>query len=313
MNTFKMTPDTLINVACDVIDSIEKILSTSLTITHTAIYAQLEEDLAYSLSHLRDIFKIATNISLAKYITRRKYTSILLQMSYDDFKNLTMHAPVHNIQKFKMKCLCEFPFINDAYTLEHMQPPIDKMLLRDVSNIQLEKRWESYQMKSKYKNIIKGRTQHEITEYTGKIIIQNSNGMLVDLDKTYFSYKDKVFKITAYINLMQGQVVDPFLSMLFGQPMYSSYNALADANSVVHTLHKFITGNLITTNGFSLIIEWSHKHGCGSSSLISSMSFENDILTDINYVDNPFLLFDAHNVWINLSFFDRICSDYPIK
>lgn len=115
MNTFKMSPNSIINLACDIIDSLEEILSTSLLLTCEEIYAQLEYNLGYSLTHIRDIFKLTTNISLAKYITRRKYTIILLQITFKDFNKLTMHEKFFGIPKFKYKCLREFPRLVDAY------------------------------------------------------------------------------------------------------------------------------------------------------------------------------------------------------
>lgn len=99
----------------------------------------------------------------------------------------------------------------------------------------------------------------------------------------------------------------PFLSMLFGQPVYPSYSLPTDANSVVRTLHQFLTGNTTTTNGFSLNLEWGYKNGWGTSNLISSMSFDDIKLQDVKFIDNPFLLFNAQNVTLNLSFFNK-CS-----
>ena len=305
MNTFKMSPDTLFNLACNVIAFLEQILSTSLSLTNQEIYTQLEDNLGYSLTHIRDIFKLTTNMSLAKYITRRKYTNILLRMPLKNFDELPMHAKVFGIQKFKSKCLHEFPALVDIYSPEHMQLPIDKTLLRDLLNTQIAKRGETYLMKSLYKDIIKGRTPFEIKEYSRNIIIQTQNDMFVDLEKTYFIFEDKVFKITATLNIAQRQIEKPFLSMLFGQPVYPSYNLPTDANSVVRTLHQFLTGNTTTTNGFSLNPEWGYKNGWGTSNLISSMSFDDIKLQDVKFIDNPFLLFNAQNVTLNLSFFNK--------
>lgn len=118
MKIFKISPDTLFNLAFDVIASLEKILSVSSLLPDKEIYSLLEEDLSYSLTHIRDVFKLATNISLRKYITRRKYTNILLQMSFEDFDKLTMHATVFKIQKFKSKCLREFP-LKDVHFVDN--------------------------------------------------------------------------------------------------------------------------------------------------------------------------------------------------
>ena len=305
MKIFKISPDTLFNLAFDVIASLEKILSVSSLLPDKEIYSLLEEDLGYSLTHIRDIFKLATNISLRKYITRRKYTNILLQMSFEDFDKLTMYATVFKIQKFKSKCLREFPLLNNKYSTEYMQLPIDKIMLQYLLDTQIAKKGEKYLMESLYKDIIKERSPFEIPENSENIIIQTSNGMLIDLEKKYFIFGDKVFKITATLDLMQRQIAEPFFSMPIGQPVYSSYSLPGNTNSIVHALHKFITSNSITTNGFSIILEWSNKHGWGSSNLITLMTFDDDELKDVHFVDNPFLIFDNQNVILNLSFFNK--------
>lgn len=207
MKIFKISPDTLFNLAFDVIASLEKILSVSSLLPDKEIYSLLEEDLGYSLTHIRDIFKLATNISLRKYITRRKYTNILLQMSFEDFDKLPMHTTVFKIQKFKSKCLREFPLLNNKYSPEYMQLPIDKIMLQYLLDTQI-------------------------------------------------------------------------FSMPIGQPVYSSYSLPGNTNSIVHALHKFITSNSVTTNGFSIILEWSNKHGWGSSNLITLMTFDDNELKD---------------------------------
>lgn len=305
MNTFKMSPDTLFNLACDVIDSLEQILSTSLSLTKEEIYAQLESNLGYSLTHIRDVFKLSTNMGLTKYITRRKYTNILLRIPIKDFENLTMHAKIFGIPKFKYRCLREFPLIVDTYAPKYMQLPIDKALLRDLLNTQIAQRGETYLMKSLYKDIIKNRTPYEIKSDSEKIIIQASQDILINLEKTYFTFEDKVFKITASRTIAQREIEDPFYSMILCKPVYDSYSLPADANEIVHTLHQFLTRNATPTNALSILLEWGSKHGWGTAKLVSSMSFNGSELQDVKLVDNPFLLFANQNVILNLSFFDK--------
>lgn len=305
MNTFKMSPDTLFHLACDVIDSLEQILSTSLSLTENEIYAQLESNLGYSLTHIRDIFKLCTNISLAKYIIRRKYTNILLQMSVNDFEKLTMHAKILGIPKFKSKCLREFPFLVEAYSSKHMQPPIDKSLLRNLLDLQIVQRGEAYLMRALYKDIIKNRAPYEIKSNSENIIIQTSQDILIDLEKTYFTFRDKVFKITASQTIVQRKIEESCLSRLLDQQVYVSYNLDADANTTVRTLHQFLTGTATTANVFSLFLEWGYKQGWGTANLISSMSYNDAELQDVKFVNNPFLLFDNQNVILNLSFLIR--------
>jgi len=302
MNTFKMSPDTLFNLACDVIDSLEKILSTSLSLTENEIYVQLEDNLGYSLSHIRDIFKLSTNISFAKYITRRKHTNILLRTPIKDFEKLTMHAKFFGIPKFKSKCLREFPLLSDTYSSEHMQLPIDKSLLRNLLDVQIAKKGESYIMKSLYKDIIKNRSPYEIKSSSEHIVIQTSQDILIDLEKTYFIFENKVFKITASQTIIQREIEEPFLSMLLGQRVYASHSLDADANTIVHILHQFLIGQATTNNGFSLRLEWGSEHGWGTANLISTLSFNDSELQDVKFVDKPFLLFDSQNVLLNPSF-----------
>lgn len=306
MNTFKMSPDTLFNLACDVIDSIEQILSTSLSLTEDEIYAQLEDNLGYSLTHIRDIFKLSTNISLAKYITRRKYTNILLRIPLKDFEKVAMHAKIFGIPKFKSKCLREFPLLVDTYSSEHMQLPIDKSLLRNLLDVQIAKRGEVYLMRALYKDIFKNRSPYEIKSSSEHIVIQTSQDILIDLEKTYFTFEDKVFKITASQTINQREIEEPFLSMLLGQRVYASHSLDADANTIVRILHQFLTGQASTNNGFSLRLEWGSKQGWGTANLISTMSFDDSELQDVKFADKPFLLFDSQNAILNLPFFETI-------
>ncbi len=305
MNTFKMSPNTLFNLACNVIDSLEQILSTSLLLTKAEIYAQLENNLGYSLTHIRDIFKLSTNITLAKYITRRIYTNILSQILYEHFEKLTLNEKVFGIQKFKKKCLHEFPLLADTYSSEHMQLPMDKSLLRDLLNEQVAQRGEACLMKSLYKDIVNNRNPFEIKSNSEKIIIQTFQNILINLENTYFIFKDKFFKITASLSINQREIEEPFLSMLLGYPVYPCYALPADANTVIHTLHHFLTGNANVNYGFSIILEWGDGCGWGATNLVSSVSFKDTYLKEVKFVDNPFLLFDGQNVILDLSFFDK--------
>lgn len=305
MNTFKMSPYTLFNLACDIIDCLEEMLSTSLSLTDEEIYAKLENNLGYSLTHIRDTFKIATNISLSKYITRRKYTNILLLMSRENFESLTMHAELFGIRKFKSKCLREFPLLVDTYSPEHMQLPIDKSLLPNLLRAQIIQRNNAYFLKPFHKNITKGRTPFEIKNNAGNIIIQTTKDTLVDLEKTYFVFEDKIFKITADLQVFQRQTEIPFLSMFFGHTVYSSYSIPINANMIVHTLHQFLTKKTTITSGFSIFLEFACKHSFGNHNLISLMTFDNVKLQAIEFIDKPFLLFDNQNVFLDLSFFDK--------
>lgn len=101
------------------------------------------------------------------------------------------------------------------------------------------------------------------------------------------------------------QTADSFLSSLLGQPVTLSENHPADANSVVHKLHQFLTDNVPLTESFSVILEWGAKNGWGSSNLISSLTVEDGKIQEVDFVPKPFLAFDDKNVTIDLSFFDQ--------
>lgn len=306
MNTLKMLPDTLFNLTSTIVDAIEKNLLSTMHFSNQQIYLQLEETLAYSFTHMRDTFKLATNISLVKYITRRKYTTILQQMSSADFDKLTVHTKINGISKFKGKCLHEFPLIRDNFCLENMQQPIDKSILKTMIDNQLALKSIESVMKTLYKDIIDGRNQFEIIPNNKDIIVQTSKDTIIDLEKTYFTFEDKIFKITAELNIPQHDIEDPLLSILFAKPTYQCYNLKANANCVIHILHEFLMGNIIPSNGFSINIEWSCKNGWGTRNLISSISFDETKLKSVELNDIPFLHFNNDNVILNLSFFENL-------
>lgn len=101
MNLFKLSPDTLYNLTCDVIDTLEYMIPESSFLSNNEVYAQLEETLGYSLVHIRNVFDFSIGTTLAKYITRRKYTYLLLKISAEKFEQLTMHATVFLYKSLK--------------------------------------------------------------------------------------------------------------------------------------------------------------------------------------------------------------------
>ena len=68
MNLFKLSPDTLYNLTCDVIDTLEYMIPESSFLSNNEVYAQLEETLGYSLVHIRNVFDFSTGTTLAKYL-----------------------------------------------------------------------------------------------------------------------------------------------------------------------------------------------------------------------------------------------------
>lgn len=282
MDAFKMTKNELFKQACKIIDSIEQIQATSLSLTNKYICAELEEQLGYSLSHMRDIFKLSTNMSLTKYIKRRKYTNILSKITAKDFKAFTMSKQVFGIQNFKSKCLHEFPLLNTSYSSQNMQPPIDKSLIQNLLDTQLEQKNEHYLMNSDYKEIVKNRIPYEIKSISENIIIQTSHEILIDLEKTYFKFEDIVFKIFS--------------------------RNTTNTSTIIKTIYQFLEGNTTTTNNFPIALEYHNKYGrTGVINLISSTQFTNSKLLTIKFVDDsPFLLFKHQEIVLNLAFLTDI-------
>ena len=303
MNLFRLSPDTLYNLTCDVIDTLEYLIPESSFLSNNEVYAQLEETLGYSLVHIRNVFDFSTGTTLAKYITRRKYTYLLLKISAEKFEQLTMHATVFYIQKFKTKCLQEFPELATSYSLKHMQLPIDKLFLREHIRMLFLEKSETELLKSFYFNITEDRIAFEIKKNSKNLVVQSLGGKFIDLERNYFVFRNKIFKITAIRNVPQ-QTADSFLSSLLGQPVILSENHPADANSVVYKLHQFLTNNVPLTESFSVILEWGAKNGWGSSNLISSLTVEDGKIQEVEFVSKPFLVFDDENVRLDLSFFD---------
>ena len=304
MNLFRLSPDTLYNLTCDVIDTLEYLIPESSFLSNNEVYAQLEETLGYSLVHIRNVFDFSTGTTLAKYITRRKYTYLLLKISAEKFEQLTMHATVFYIQKFKTKCLQEFPELATSYSLKHMQLPIDKLFLREHIHMLFLEKSETELLKSFYFNITEDRIAFEIKKNSKNLVVQSLGGKFIDLERNYFVFRNKIFKITAIRNVPQ-QTADSFLSSLLGQPVILSENHPADANSIVYKLHQFLTDNVPLTESFSVILEWGAKNGWGSSNLISSLTVEDGKIQEVEFVSKPFLVFDDENVRLDLSFFDQ--------
>lgn len=188
--------------------------------------------------------------------------------------------------------------------LKHMQLPIDKLFLKSYIRMLFLEKSETELLKSFYFNITEDRIAFEIKKNSKNLVVQSLGGKFIDLERNYFVFRNKIFKITAIRNVPQ-QTADSFLSSLLGQPVTLSENHPADANSVVHKLHQFLTDNVPLTESFSVILEWGAKNGWGSSNLISSLTVEDGKIQEVDFVPKPFLVFDDKNVTIDLSFFDQ--------
>lgn len=308
MNVLKMSPQNLFLFACNILDSIEAILPDHLLADNSEIYAELESTLNTSLSHIRDVMPFATNTSLCKYITRRRYTIILQQISSEDFRKMKMHAKKYGINKFKYKCLQEFPFLEKSYCLEYMQLPINQAEIQYCLNENIEKKGAAFIAKSLYDDIKENRSPFEIDDNCKSLVIQNFDNILIDLEKTYFIFKDFIFRIRARTKVCKNDI---FPSIRLGNDIYSVSNLAqnADANSIVQSLHQFLYQKTCVTDGFSLTLEWADKHSWASQALISSLSFRNNSLINVKFSSDPFLIFDSQSVIFDLSIFDRISAE----
>ena len=188
--------------------------------------------------------------------------------------------------------------------LKHMQLPVDKLFLREHIHMLFLEKSETELLKSFYFNITEDRIAFEIKKNSKNLVVQSLGGKFIDLERNYFVFRNKIFKITAIRNVPQ-QTADSFLSSLLGQPVTLSENHPADANSVVNKLHQFLTDNVPLTESFSVILEWGVKNGWGSSNLISSLTVEDGKIQEVDFVPKPVLAFDDKNVTIDLSFFDQ--------
>lgn len=143
--------------------------------------------------------------------------------------------------------------------LKHMQLPVDKLFLREHIHMLFLEKSETELLKSFYFNITEDRIAFEIKKNSKNLVVQSLGGKFIDLERNYFVFRNKIFKITAIRNVPQ-QTADSFLSSLLGQPVTLSENHPADANSVVHKLHQFLTDNVPLTESFSVILEWGVKN-----------------------------------------------------
>lgn len=308
MNVLKMSPPNLILFACDITDAIEAILPDHLFADNEEIYAELESALNISLSHIRNVMPFATNISLCKYITRRKYTIILQRLSFNEFDKMKMHAKYHGIEKFKHKCLQEFPLLKESYSLENMQPPIDQAQIQHCLHKNVEKKGIAFITKSLYEDIKENRNPFKIDDDCQRLVIQNSDTILIDLEKTYFIFKNFIFKITAKTTVYK---YDIFPGIRLGDNIFHlcNYAQTANANLIIHSLNQFLCHKPCVTDEFCLDLVWSDQHSWSTHALISSLSIRDHSLTNVKFSNDPFLIFDAQNVIFDLSFFDRISTE----
>lgn len=98
--------------------------------------------------------------------------------------------------------------------LKHMQLPVDKLFLREHIHMLFLEKSETELLKSFYFNITEDRIAFEIKKNSKNLVVQSLGGKFIDLERNYFVFRNKIFKITAIRNVPQ-QTADSFLSSLY--------------------------------------------------------------------------------------------------
>ncbi|MBE5900344.1 MAG: helix-turn-helix transcriptional regulator [Lachnospiraceae bacterium] len=217
MNISQMSDGTLHSHTLKILNRIEDILSRPCTQSDSHICRTIADELGYSLSYVRDIFKISTGISIRKYITRRRYTIIVSSYSADEFCQLKMHETIQGVKNFKLKVFREFPMLKSTYTQDVLQPPIEE----DALSTSIDRAYETQMLSEVFDDITENRNLFEILDGEETILLQDLRDVFVDLDNIYFKYRDIVFKIIASVYVKEAVYRDYHASALFGLPLYS--------------------------------------------------------------------------------------------
>lgn len=307
MQQLKMRNSTLYKETCDIIDEVEEILQKNLYISNANVSTKLETKFGYSLSHMRAVFSLATEMRLYKYIVRRHCTIILCKkFDAKEFDNLSSAKTICNIRNFKRRCLSEFPLIARNYTEEHMQPAIDKNDLLE----QLEERishtdqidFERYL----YREVTANRTLIAIPDSQTRYLIYDDIRTCADLDCNYFLYKDHFFKITAeaYNFPCEKNNIENRNDALHQLFCYAPYIPVS-AQTTVHYLHDFLNKKNQIPYGISICIECNTKDKWHLEDLISNLNVVDGQIDKIKLSNHPFLMFESEKAFLDLRFFDE--------
>lgn len=306
MQPLKLLSETIYKETCNIIDAVEEILPRNLYASNEGVSRVLEEKLGYSRAHIRDVFSLATEMGLFKYLTRRRYSIILCKrFDEDSFRRLPLSKSVCSIRKFKEKCMIEFPALTKEYSFKNMQPTIDKTALHD----QLEKRINNAAEKSfqkyLYKEITKDRTPISILDTQTKYIIFGDKNTWADLDRNYFIFKDNLFKITANAYPFPEARTDSENALnVLGQLFYYIPSIPVSAQTTLHYLHDYLIYGHQIPYGISLRIECYAKDGWRFANLISKLTAADDQIKSIELTEHPFIRFEDEKAFLDLTFFD---------
>lgn len=282
-----MKEENLVKLSLEISKEVEKLIPISLK-NCVSIDVLLEKNMLYSRSHMRDVFGATTGIGLTKYIARRTYTLIIEEIGKEKFNKLKQKEKVYNIHSFKYKCIKEFPCILDDVDTSKMQPHIDEKLLDSLMETQLEAKYINSMMNSVSKEITKGRYLIDVSKLNSKILIQDKDELIVDLDKSYFKKDNIVFNISAVVDLVLGNE---------GKSI-----SLSSANVAISSISKLYREKYRSIASIYVCTNWCGT-GWGIASFISRTSCAENRIESVELSGHDFIVFDEEKVWLNLDYY----------
>lgn len=188
MSTLKIKEETLVQLTSEITDIIEEILLSKRL--EQSIYSLLEERVWYSLSHIRDVFGTTTGIGLHTYIRRRSYTHIVNFIGKDKFHKLKQKETLYNIQRFKTKCIKEFPLLAKDFDINQMQKYLDKDDICYLIKKQQKTKSIDSMINGGFEDISEDK---QIIDLTNNIymIKYNSNDVNIAIDELSSFYSEK--------------------------------------------------------------------------------------------------------------------------
>lgn len=285
-----MNNDSILTIASNTLELAEELIC-GYELDDKRVVNKLEKQLRYSTEHLRHAFKISTNMTLRRYIKRRIYTKILMEMTEEEFRAMPKNKAIFQIKNFKGKCLKEFPSVLECHCLENMQKKLDKTEMKKILEENVIEEQERYWEEKSYKDIIRGRAPYIIEEEFEKVVIQSKDEIIIDIDKTYFVYGDTVFKITANTKITEKRE---------GIGFYSHPMDTIDSNVTIKFLNDFLMHKKATEKLFYAFLEWDNKRQCGGRNLISCSTFYQGKLESITFMQPQLLCFRKGCVFLDI-------------
>lgn len=276
MNITNLTTETIYKHTSNIIDTIESLLPHSIYLTDKEILNQVTDTLHFNQDYIRTLFKFATDITIIKYIKRRKYTVLLSQMTSADFDTLNQTETKFGIKNFKSKCLKEFPNLKYLYSTVLMQPIINKKKLPDNIEKNFIKCIDGESFQKCYNKITENRTIYEIKDFSRNIIIQNNNKTFLHPEKICFKYGDKLLLLKSCLS----ESINEQLKVLYNYisnntaPNYLISNIYIECIDLIRK--SYATKGLISHNESTIIL-----------------------------TTNPFIVFNNDNIELNFDFLKK--------